>query len=40
MHYRAVGMSENSGRGSKGWKMTTEDFKVILVVEFSFVLMF
>ena len=27
-------------RGSKAWKITTEDFKVIQVVEFSFTLMF
>jgi hypothetical protein len=27
-------------RGSKAWKITTEDFKVIQVVEFSFILLF
>ena len=27
-------------RGSKAWKITTEDFRVIQVLEFSFILMF
>ena len=33
-------VNELDCRGSKAWKITTEDFRVIRVLEFSFILMF